>query len=97
VSLLETHPHLGLAAFEARWQEDLTGEYPGQQFSEILRHDYELGACKHCGAPEHRHTVVDRLLVGENAGYVQTAYWQRRTCRSCPGGSSCLSTHRRPW
>ncbi len=94
MSLLDTHPRLGLAQLQARWEMDVTGEYPGQRFCEIIRAAYGVGRCRHCGAVEHRHVIVSRLLVGPNAGTMQTHY---RMDRACEHGPSYLSNYRRPW
>ena len=94
MSLLDTYPRLGLAALQARWEMDVTGEYPGQRFCEIIRAAYRRARCCHCGGPEHRHVITSRILVGPNAGTVQTHY---RMDRSCRHGPTYLSNYRRPW
>jgi hypothetical protein len=92
--LVDTHPRLGVAAWQARWEQDITGDRPaGTRFCEILSHETTIGRCGACGAPEERHIVTDRMLVGCNAGQV------RRTWlidRDCPHGR-VLSTWRQPW
>jgi hypothetical protein len=91
--LLDTHPTVGLAQWEAWWQQDLTGDYPCQPFCEILDHEYTIGRCGICGARERRHVVVDRMLVGCNAGHVRrTASYD---CTECGHGG--LSNYRIPW
>jgi hypothetical protein len=54
-ALLDTHPMLGLAQWEARWQQDLTGDYPGQQFCEILRHEHTAATCGPVAAEREQH------------------------------------------
>jgi hypothetical protein len=84
---------LGLAQWEARWQQDLTGDYPGQQFCEILRHEHTAATCKSCGGREHRHVVTDRMLVGCNKN--QTRRTAQYSCTDCGVGG--LSTYCIPW
>lgn len=91
--LLETHPRVGLAAFEARWEADKTGEYADRQFSTILRHDFSRGKCRICGAYEQRHVITDRLLVGCNRGTIRTTYLLNRSCVH----GDALSNYRVPW
>lgn len=91
--LIDTHPRIGRAMFVARWEEDKTGDWPGQRFCEVLRHDYAKGTCSECGAFEQRHTIVDRLLVGVNSGSLRTTYRLHRSCEH----PDVLSNYSRPW
>jgi hypothetical protein len=92
--LLDSHPRLGRAQFIAWWESDLTGDYPGEQFCEVLSYRYERGACRLCGALERRHIITDRLLVGCNPGHVRTIWrYDRPRCRHGAG----LSNYRNPW
>lgn len=93
LGLIDSHPRLGLALWEARWEQDCTGDYPGRQFCEILRHRVSMGACRMCGAPERRHVVTDRMLVGCNTGEVRTTWIYDRACAHGSG----LSNYRCPW
>jgi hypothetical protein len=90
---LDTRPRIGLAHWEANWESDLTGDFPGRQFCEIVRHNYTHGHCSRCGKPEQRHVVTDRLLVGCNVGHIRTTWIVNRSCLH----GDCLSSYRVPW
>lgn len=81
--LLDTHPRIGRAAFEAHWEQEMS--------SEILDHRYERAHCAECGAVERCHRITDRLLAGPNAGSVATWLWRRPECAH---RSACLSSYR---
>jgi ribosomal protein L40E len=79
--LIDSHPRIGLAQWERRFEQDCTGDCPGQRFCEILHHDFSIGVCNKCGARERRHAVRYRLLVGCNAGEVcQLWLFDRPAC-----------------
>lgn len=92
--LLDSHPLLGRAQFIAYWETDLTGDYPGQRFCEVLRYRYDRAVCPVCGGLERRHVITDRLLVGCNKGTVRTTW--RYTRDECGHGSG-LCNYRAPW
>jgi hypothetical protein len=92
-TLLDTHPHLGEAQWRAWWEQDHTGEHPGQRFSQVLGHEYTKARCTRCGGQDRRHIVIDRLLVGANVGTYTTTALHR--CDDCRAGG--LSTYRKPW
>lgn len=89
--LRERYPRLGLAAFQHWYEQDMTGDYPGQQFCEILEHRESVGTCPRCGSKEHRQYIRDRMLVGCNArpGHDIRRHWQTDcTSRGCGSASS---------
>lgn len=91
-TLLDTHPRIGLAAWQSWFEHDMTGDYPGERVKEIVSHDYERARCK-CGGVERRHVTRSRLLVGPNLG--QMAFFAHCTCDRCGHGHG--SNYRIPW
>jgi hypothetical protein len=92
--LRETHPRLGLAASQAWYESDHTGDYEGQQFSTILHFDESTGKCPRCGKKQYRERITDRMLVGGNTGQLRT-HW-RIDCDS-PACGSGMSNYRQLW
>ena len=75
----------------------MTGDYPGQQFCEILDFEESTGQCSRCGAKEHRTYIRDRMLVGGNArpGHDVRRMWMTDCTRRVCGSMS--SNYRRLW
>jgi hypothetical protein len=96
-TLRETHPRLGKAAYQHWYEQDMTGDYPGQQFCEILEHREWTGRCPRCGSKDHRQYIRDRMLVGCNArpGHDIRQRWQM-DCTNAQCGSYS-SNYRAPW